>query len=150
MSNPDMEESEAASNSVYKRSVREIEDLHQFFEDWLSGELPNTGEAFRRLDRALVPEFRLVHPSGEWRRREDILTGLRQAHGSRPGLTIEIRDVRLREAGEDLVAATYDEWQRSKEEEDGRRSTVVFRRTPEASTGLRWLHVHETWLSESE
>lgn len=76
--------------------------------------------------------------------------GTRQAHGSQPGLTIEIKDVQLREAGEELVAGTYEEWQSGEEKEDGRLSTVLFRKTPEAPNGLRWLHVHETWLSASE
>lgn len=145
-----MDEPEAASNSVYGRCIREIRGLHQFFEDWLSGEFPNTDEAFRRLDRALTPEFRLIHPSGKWRNRNDILRGLRQAHGSQPGLKVKIKDVQLREAGEELVAATYEEWQSGEEEEDGRLSTVVFRIVPEAPSGLRWLHVHETWLKKAE
>lgn len=150
MNTPAPREPDDPSGSVYRACVREIEDLHQFFEDWLSATLPNTDEAFRRLDRALAPEFQLIHPSGEWRRRDDILTGLRQAHGDRPGLTIEIKDVRLREAREELVAATYEEWQCGEEHEDGRLSTVLFRESLEAPAGLRWLHVHETWLSESE
>lgn len=150
MNDSTTEDPDTTPNSVYERCLREIEDLHEFFEDWLSGELPNTDEAFLRLDRALGTDFWLIHPSGEWRSRDDILTGLRQAHGSRPGLIIEFEDVQLREAGEELIAATYEEWQRSKEQKDGRLSTVVFRRALKAPHGLRWLHVHETWLSESE
>jgi hypothetical protein len=129
---------------------REIEALHQFFEDWLSGERPETAAAFRRVDRALRPGFRLVHPSGAERSRDDILTGLRGAHGSQPGLTIEIRNVQLCGAGAQLLAATYEEWQRSADTEDGRLSTVVFARHPEAPHGLRWRHVHETWLQAPE
>jgi hypothetical protein len=125
---------------------REIEALHQFFEGWLSGERSNTDASFRRLDRALAPDFQLIHPSGDGRSRDDILTGLRAAHGSQPGLTIEIRNVQLRGTGERLLAATYEEWQRSADTEDGRLSTVVFARRSEAPNGLRWRHVHETWL----
>ncbi len=59
--------------------------------------------------------------------------------------------MRLREAGEELVAATYEEWQSGEEKKDDRISTVVFCRVPEAApNGLRWLHVHETWVSEYE
>jgi Uncharacterized protein conserved in bacteria len=152
MNNSETEEPDYPSGSVYERCVREIESLHQFFEGWLSGGLLNTDEAFRRLDQALAPEFQLIHPSGEWRSRDDILTGLRQAYSCQPGLTIEIEDVRLRQEREELVVATYEEWQLSERKEGGRLSTVVFARRSEGPegnpNGLRWLHVHETWLQE--
>lgn len=125
---------------------REIEALHQFFEDWLSGDMPDTDEAFERLRRALAPDFRLIHPSGRWTTREDILAGLRDGHGRQPTLTIDVRDVRLREASDACAVATYEEWQTSEASTDGRLSTVAFRRDPKAPNGLRWLHVHETWL----
>lgn len=135
-------------NEALEMCVRETEDLHQFFEGWLSGRLSNTDGAFRRVGRALAPEFCLIHPSGAWRSRESILTGLRQGHGSRPDLSIEIRDVRLREEGEELLMATYEEWQWGRETEDGRLSTVLFGKETGGPSGLRWRHVHETWLQE--
>lgn len=135
-----------ASAPTLEACRQEIEGLHQFFEDWLGGTLPNTGRAFRRVRRALAPAFRLIHPSGEWRSREEILTGLRKGHASEPGLTIEITDVCPRGTGTEILAATYKEWQRIGGDEDGRLSTVVFARRPEGPSGLRWLHVHETWL----
>ncbi|MEF8797232.1 MAG: hypothetical protein V5A48_12310, partial [Salinivenus sp.] len=64
---------------IEKRCRTEIEDLHQFFEGWLSGKRPNTESAFERAEKALGPDFQLIHPSGEWRDREEILNGLRQA-----------------------------------------------------------------------
>lgn len=139
-----------ASGEALADCRREIEALHQFFEGWLSGGRPETADAFRRVDRALGPGFRLVHPSGAERSRDDILTGLRGAHGSQPGLTIEIQNVQLCGAGAQLLAATYEEWQRSTDTEDGRLSTVVFARHPESPHGLRWRHVHETWLRAPE
>jgi hypothetical protein len=129
---------------------REIEALHQFFEDWLRGECPNTDAAFERLRCALASDFRLIHPSGRWTTREDILTGLCDGHGRQPSLTIDIRDVRLRQATDELAVATYEEWQETGASTDGRLSTVAFRREVDAPNGLRWLHVHETWLEASE
>lgn len=136
--------------SVHRTCRREIEALHQFFEDWLSGECPNTDATLERLRRALAPEFRLIHPSGRWTTRADILAGLRDRHGRQPGLTIDIRDVRLRQATDEIAVATYEEWQESKASTDGRLSTVTFRREADAPNGLRWLHVHETWLESPE
>jgi len=76
--------------------------------------------------------------------------GFREVLHSQRDSTIEITDGQLREAGEKRVPATYEDWQSGEEKKDGRLSTVVLRRTPEASIGLRWLHVEETWLTESE
>lgn len=146
MNDSDASPSSEASGEAFDDCRREIESLHQFFEGWLSGSLPETDAAFRRLHRALAPAFRLLHPSGKERSRNDILTGLRGAHGSQPGLTIDIRNVQLCGTGEQLLAATYEEWQRSADTEDGRLSTVVFARHPEGPNWLRWRHVHETWL----
>jgi len=137
-----------SAEPIEEACAREIRALHQFFEEWLGGARPETDAAFRRVEAALGEGFQLIHPSGERRSRRDVLAGLRRAHGSTPGLTIEIRDVRGRRPGDALLVATYEEWQRTDEAEDGRLSTVVFARSDEAPNGLRWLHVHETWIKE--
>lgn len=132
-------------DSIRKRCLREIRELHQFFEGWLSGTLPEEG-AFERLEQALAPGFRLIHPSGEWRARKEIISGLRKQHGSQPELTIEIRNAKLLRGGENRVLAAYEEWQRGQNSTDGRLSTVVFHRAEDnLPNGLRWEHVHETW-----
>lgn len=145
-----MSDSTKFSTPIDERCRAEVEDLHQFFEGWLSGALPNTEAAFERAERALGSGFRLIHPSGEGRSREEILTGLRQGHESQPELKIEIRDVRLRASGENLVLATYEEWQQSERGPDGRLSTVAFHRDEQAPNRLRWVHVHETWIQAPE
>jgi len=141
-----MSEPDHAFSSTEDRCTAEIEELHQFFEDWLSGALPDTDAAFDRVRQALDPEFRLIPPSGAWRSREDILTGLRRGHGGDPDRTIHIRNVRPATEGEQLLLATYEEWQEAGGSTDGRLSTVLFRREDEAPNGLRWVHVHETWI----
>lgn len=131
--------------SLQERCIREIRELHRFFENWLSGSLPNTEEAFERVGMTLAPGFRLIHPSGQWRTREEILSGLRKGHGSQPGLTIEIREPQVLRAGEERVLATYEEWQISPDKNDGRISTAVFSFDSDLPDALLWEHVHETW-----
>ena len=63
------------------------------------------------------------------------------------GLTIEIRNVRPVLDTGDLVIATYEEWQRWSGGSNARTSTVVFTIDSGARHGLRWKHVHETWLN---
>jgi len=136
----------AQPNALDERCQGEIEELHQFFEGWLSGRFPKTGEAFGRVERVLAPGFRLIHPSGEQRTREEVLSGLRQAHGSQPSLTIEIREPALLRSGGETALAIYEEWQTSEKRTDGRISTVQFGREENLPNGLVWQHVHETWL----
>lgn len=132
--------------SPEQRCRTEIEALHVFFETWLNGTRPNTDAAFERLQHALAPDFALVHPEGHVMTRANIAKGLREGHGGQPGLTIDIRNVRVLDVGATRITAMYEEWQESAETRDGRVSTVVFRDDPDAPNGLRWQHVHETWI----
>lgn len=133
-------------DSIDVRCQQEIEALHRFFEDWLGGTCPNTDAAFDRVRQALAPSFHLIHPEGRMMSRENILSGLRKNHGGHPDLTIQIRNVQLLQTGDDLLVATYEEWQENDATTDGRLSTVAFCCDAESPNGLRWQHVHETWL----
>lgn len=124
----------------------EIEELHGFFQAWLGG-VPHEGEVrFERLERALAPGFTFVTPGGRALERSAVVEGVRSGRSSRPGLRIEVGDPRLLHDAGDLLVATYEEWQHEGERTTGRRSTVVFRRDEDGPNGLRWLHVHETWI----
>lgn len=136
-------------NPLHERCREEIDALHQFFEDWLGGARPDTDDAFVRVRCVLADEFRLIHPAGEWRTRDEILSGLRRGHGRRPGLTIEIRNAQVLRTGPERCLAAYKEWQHGPDATDGRLSSVVFRREPtdlDLPEGLVWEHVHETWI----
>lgn len=123
---------------------REIEELHEFFADWIGGAVERSPEAFGRLERALAEAFSFITPSAELLDREAVLGAVRDAHGTRPGLRIRIRRPRLLHAAADYLVATYEEWQEVEGERTGRLSTVVFRSRSTAPNGLSWLHVHET------
>lgn len=73
------------------RCRREIKELREFFEGWLSGTLPETAEAFGRVEDILAIGFQLIDPSGECRMREEVFSGLLQTHESNSSLTVEIR-----------------------------------------------------------
>lgn len=127
----------------------EIVELHDFFQAWLGGALPNTDTAFARLIDTMAPEFAIVGPDGRLLPRAQVLTWIRAAHGSRPGWRIWIEGAAPRFAEGGLVCAIYEEWQRHA---DGtvtaRLSTVLLREQPGTPNGLAWLHVHETWLPD--
>lgn len=118
----------------------EIVQLHDFFTAWFRGERPDSDDAFAPLPSALADGFVLISPAGATMDRSAILQGVRGAHGSWAETDrIEIRNAEIRHRTADTIVATYEEWQTRGGEETTRISTVVF------STGLRWLHVHETW-----
>lgn len=124
----------------------EIVDLHSFFQAWLNGSLVNDDFIFRRLMSVLAPDFTLISPSGEISSREQLLTQLRKAHGSRPGWRMWIEKPQLRSHSNGLVITTYEEWQRTAERTTVRLSTAIFQEQRGTAHGLAWLHVHETWL----
>ena len=73
------------------------------------------------------------------------MTGLHSSRDSRD-VRITIRNVETQWRHRDAVAATYEEWQEQAEFVTGRLSTVVFVVDDGAPNGLRWEHVHETWV----
>lgn len=128
----------------------EIEAVHDFLTGWLNGTLPRDHETFSPFAAALDPGFTLISPSGEVTTGRDILASIEHGHGSRGDATnpfriwIEQPRVAVRMHGH--VLGTYEEWQSVRGATTARMSTVLYRRDSTRPTGLRWLHVHETWL----
>ena len=123
---------------------REIEELHQFFQEWFTATLPNTDSAFARAG-VLGADFRMVVPNGALVERGPVLAQLRAAYGKQPGIRIWVEHVTVHQAQGDLLLATYDEVQSVSGQNSTRVSTVLFAKDASTPNGLRWLHVHETW-----
>ncbi|MFI7416531.1 DUF4440 domain-containing protein [Nonomuraea sp. NPDC049684] len=111
----------------------EIVRHHEVIERWLTGAA--APEEFARFADAHAPGFTLITPDGRTLSREQVLAEVEALHGGAPGLTVEIRHVRIVASGGALAVATYQEVQPDRT----RQSTVVL----QAAT---WLHLHETWL----
>ena len=124
--------------------------LHDFLQDWLTGDLPRTPEAFAAFADALGPGLIVVSPNGSVSERAAILAEFEAIHGAvaadRGAFRIWIENVRILRTEGDLALALYEEWHRRREETSARLSTVLFRARPGAPGGVEWLHVHETWL----
>jgi len=118
---------------------REVRDLHRFFAAYFSGAETDIG----RLVDALAPGFRMIGPDGIERDRQGTIAAVAASCGAHD-VEIEIRAPRLVTEGPPLVV-TYEEWQRMAGDDafTGRVSTAVFE--PDGD-GVRWLHLHETWL----
>ena len=130
------------------RVREEIEEVHGFFVDWITGE---TDEG--ALEKVFVPRIddamHFVSPDGNRLDRDELVAMFRRCHGANPDFRIAIRDVRILSELGDHLLATYQEWQRgaktSAKPENGRVTTVVLSR----ESPFRWLHVHETWLPDT-
>ena len=53
----------------------EIEELHQFFQDWFNGVLPETDASFARFAEVMAADFEMVAPNG----RATTITALQPA-----------------------------------------------------------------------
>lgn len=137
------------------RARTEIEDLHVFLEEWLTGRATRDDADYdiRFTDR-FTDDFLMIPPGGAAVGRDDVLHGLRGAHGASPDLRIRIRNTALVDARDGLVVATYEEHQRGARRaiapDNARRSTVVFVEDADRPGRLLWRLLHETWLPDDE
>ncbi|MFT4649188.1 MAG: hypothetical protein ACI9X4_002426 [Glaciecola sp.] len=128
-------------------AVHEVLDLHEFFEDWLSGRGPNSAEYFARLSRSLEHEFQIITPAGILISRASLIEGLAGGFASCGAeFKLCVRNTQARMVGEGLCLVTYEEWQSKDGIEKGRLSSAFLRCTSQGP--CTWVHVHETALSE--
>ena len=119
----------------------EVRELHTFFERWYSGVAALS--EFSRLD-VLADSFVLIGPDGRSSNVEQVRAFVETAYGRRPtGFTI--RNVAVRPHA---PVGTYEEWQTVGDVTTRRISTAVMMPDPGTPNGLRWVHLHETWLPD--
>jgi hypothetical protein len=126
----------------------EVIELHHFFQQWFAGELADTPEAFARFADVIGTDFEIISPGGVRKGRAPLLEDLRGAHGVDPEAKIWIRNFEWREVGSGLYQVTYEEWQRSGDDDKGRLSSALFHARPGLPHGVEWLHLHEVWLPD--
>lgn len=126
---------------------QEIVGLHRFFEAWFRGAFADRERGFRRFADVMAPSFTIVSPKGTATELPALSDGLRSAFGSwDASSSIEVDDVALRFAHADLSVLTYVEKQHVRGARSARLSTVVMQQDESTPNGVRWLHVHETWM----
>ena len=119
----------------------EVARLHQFFQDWFRGEIPEA--AFAMCAAALAPGFALVTPSGELIGRDEILAGIERHYGAEPNeFAIEIVERSCRRVN-DVHLVTYEEHHLGPRPSI-RLSTAALTRTGDEYS---WHAVHETWVT---
>ena len=135
-----------------ERCEAEVLRLHRFLEDWFTGHLPRTEDAFERFKGVMAEGFAIISPGGVTSGRDELFVELERAHAgaAKPdgGFRIWIEEVHLRHASGDIAVVTYAEYQERSGETTGRRSSALFRRKDGTPNGVEWLHLHETWLPD--
>ena len=125
--------------------------LHDFFERWFAGDVPNGAHEFRAFSDALDEDFSAVSPNGEEMNREATLAMVRDAHGSGGGRRISIDGCRVLHQQPPFALVRYVEIQ---DFEDGRHteriSTALLEAVPSAPDGVRWHTVQETWSPQPD
>lgn len=92
----------------------------------------------------LADSFVMIGPDGRSSDAEQVRAFVEGAYGRRP-TGFEIRNVAVRP---DAPVGTYEEWQTVDGVATGRISTAVMVPDPGMPNGLRWVHLHETWLPD--
>ena len=120
----------------------EVDELHQFFQALFLAEVESTD----RADDAFGPDFTFVGPDGARSGRNEVLAQLEAGRGHSSKLRIDIEGHRAIVETDAVIVAEYIEVHHFAEGGNRRRTTVVFDVDPTGPNGVRWRHVHETFL----
>jgi hypothetical protein len=134
---------------LIQAALKEVADLHAFFEAWFSGTAANTPAVFSRLETTLAEGFTMVSPNGIRLQRHDVIGWLRGAHGTQAKgpFRIGILESEVLLLRPPLVSLGYVEEQGVDSVVTRRRSTAVFEAVRGRGTSVRWLTLHETWIT---
>jgi len=118
---------------------------HVLIRQWLGGEVSDPVFCADLLAR-FSPDYSMVTTSGKLLDHASLTAFFSGAGGSRPGLKMEIIDLRLIQESASGATVFYREIQSLPSAEITERfSTVVYEKT--ADGVLLWRHLHETWAA---
>lgn len=128
--------------------AKEIQDLHHFFENYLSGKI--APETIDRFQSSMDSSFTIITSDGSVMNRDNIADYVRNAHNQRLNFRIWTENVVLRQHSGDVMLVSYEEWQTIDDTTTSRTSTVAFKEDATLPNGLIWLYVHESGLKTVE
>lgn len=118
---------------------------HVLIRQWLGGEVTEAVLCTDLLAR-FSPDYSMVTTAGKLLDKTSLTAFFSAAGGSRPGLKMEIVDLRLIQENATGASVFYREIQSLP---DGARterfSSVIYEKT--ADGALLWRHLHETWAA---
>lgn len=137
----------------------EIRALHTIFVTWFRGKAPIETLKNDLLQR-MSSQFSHVAPNGHMVIGRDVLirylTEKYSCYKDRT-FSIDVYNVQLLWSSPTHCLAGYEEWQSWDDEDEengvqqfGRLSTCLLERVSDGSGGLKFIHVHETWMEAEE
>ncbi|WP_068062889.1 hypothetical protein [Nocardia xishanensis] len=129
-----------------KDIVSVVESLHADLAAWLGSAAPP--EVFERFAEAQHERFSMVAMCGAVLGRDELLTGLREARNTEPGLRIEVAEITELAREGDLVVVRFLERHLSDDGPSSRWVSAVLCAVEDSGSGYRWLSVHETAVDE--
>jgi len=137
-------------DSLADRAIREVVELHHFFNHWLRASSEDQLD-IARLAGVLAPTFRLVAPDGGVRERQPLIDWIAGVRGSRGAdFRIDVADFVVVWQSPEAVLLEYVETQYIDDKTTKRLASALFCREPKAPCGVVWRHLQETWLHEGE
>lgn len=128
--------------------------LHDFFVEWYTGVTDRA--TFELFERTLAEDFEMITPSGERLDRQSVieLVETQRNRYDRGTFDIEIENVAVVDATDQLTVCRYEEHQHGPTETNARFSTTLLAPTDGRAIGtdgrpIEWRYVHETWLDDS-
>lgn len=132
------------TNEDSQKIIKEVQDLHAFFEAWFNGTL--NSEEFIRVEKSIAVDMKMVSPEGVIMSGEGIIQAIKNSHGSSNHIKIWVEDVTVKRLTADFYLATYYELQDRAGNNTKRYSSAIFRRSSRSPNDFEWIHVHETWV----
>ncbi|MFG0256631.1 MAG: DUF4440 domain-containing protein [Phycisphaerales bacterium JB043] len=133
-----------------RSAMAEIVTLHEFFEDWFRGRVPDTNDAFARFSTCMHEDFQLVDPSGGVTNRAQALEIFRPLHGADPQASNSVENIRVVSRQGNTVVCTYTTRSNVMGQHHEYISTAVFTHDRWAPNNVVWVALHETYLAIDE
>ncbi|KAJ1432909.1 Sucrose-phosphatase-like, N-terminal, partial [Sesbania bispinosa] len=128
---------------------QEIVNFGLSIEKWRRAEVENSELFISALKAAILPSGVYIHPSGAEHNIKEYVNILRKVHGDKQGkqFCIWVDNVLATQIGSDTWLFTFDKWELHGEKRQGCVVTAVLK---QESDWFTWVHVHQTWLEQSE
>ncbi|KAG4982511.1 hypothetical protein JHK84_027602 [Glycine max] len=128
----------------------EMVNFSLLLESWRRAEVEKTELFISGLKATTLPSGFFIHPSGADHNIKEYVNILRKVHGDKQGkqFRIWVDDLLATPLGSDTWLVKFDKWELSGEERQGCVVTAII--SKKDSDWFTWVHVHETWLENSE
>lgn len=131
--------------------LKEVTELHKFFEDWYNAILPKSQEAYSRFSSVMNPTARYISPTGSISIGSELISGIWQDYGKYENDTFAItiddyKHLFLATTNQDISLVNYVEIQKIGGKVDNSRiHTSAFRYKQSTPNGVWWEHIHQTY-----